>query len=261
MISLVYGELTKLRRHSLLWLGLLGAAAPVALNTLWYLMSPSAFMATPEGFFSQSLFMLTLLEGSAGAAIVGSMLFGREHAERTLPNLLVSAVPREAWMGAKWTVLAILGLGIVMGSWLLTLGTTALLMGSHELRGDLVLGSLAAYGVAAGTLYGTSSIAVGLTLAARNVIAGVGWGVLASMASIMVANSKYAVVFPGSVPFVSAAMAFERVYPAIAEGRSVAELFAWVGLPAALTAALVTVAVWAAGLAFSLWHVHRADAS
>ncbi|MBE3599106.1 MAG: ABC transporter permease [Limnochordaceae bacterium] len=259
MISPVSAELMKLRRHSILWLGALGAVVPVVLDVAWYYAARGRFDMSAETFVRQAVFTVALLEGPAGAAIIGTMLFGREYTERTLPNLLASAVPRSVWVGAKWIALAIVGLGILMSSWALTLGTTALVMGTRPLTPGLVLGSLAAYAAAAFALYGTSAIAVGLTLATRNQMAGVGWGVAATMAAVVGINSKYAILFPGSVPWIAGALAFEAVSPSLAQGPRLAAQFAWTGISPALTVTLITLTVWVAGVAFSLWHVHRAD--
>lgn len=259
MWSLTAVELVKLRRHSLVWLGAVGAVAPVLLNLAWYYAWRARFELPADRFVSQGLFIL-LLEGPVGAAIIGGMLFGREYTDRTLPNLLVSAVPRGAWMGAKWAVLGLLGLGVVMASWAMTMGSVAAVMGWKALSGGLVAGSAVAYLAAAAALYATSAIAVGLTLATRNPMVGIGWGVAATMGAVVGLNSKYSILFPGSVPWVAGALAFEAAYPSVAgNSQPVAAQFAWTGLPAGLVVTLVCVTVWVAGLAFSLWHVRHAD--
>lgn len=259
MLSLVAVELVKLRRHSLLWLGALGVVVPVLLNVAWYYAWRGRFELPADRFVSQAMFIL-LLEGPVGAAIIGGMLFGREYSERTLPNLLVTPVPRGAWIGAKWAVLGLLGVGIVLASWVVTMGAAAVLMGGEVLSGGLVAGSLAAHLAAAGALYGTSAISVGLTLGTRNPMVGIGWGVAATMWAVVGLNSRYSILFPGSVPWIAGALAFEAAYPSVVgTGEPVAAQFAWTGLPAGLVVALVSVAVWGAGLAFSIWHVRHAD--
>jgi len=110
MTALIGAELSKLRRHSILTLSFIGALFPAFITVImWYNATARGFQLTAQTLLVQALVTVMLLEGPAGAAIIGSMLFGREYVDRTLPNLLVSGLPRPAWLGAKWVALALVG--------------------------------------------------------------------------------------------------------------------------------------------------------
>lgn len=262
MASLVGVELAKLRRHGILWLAAAGAAAPVALALLWHHAARGQFQVTAERFITQVMLNLLLLEGPAGAAIIGSVLFGREHGERTLANLLLCPVPRGAWMGAKWIALALLGTAVAAACWGLAVASAVVVMGSRALSAGLLVGSAAAFLAGAASLYATSAIAVAITLGARNPMAGVGWGVAATMGAVLALNSRYGLLFPGSLPFFAGLLALEAAHPpAVSGGVSAGAQFAWMGLPAGPVAGAAALGVWAAGVAFSVWQVNHADVS
>lgn len=251
-------ELTKLRRSAIAQLALAGAVVPTVLDVLWYYGTRGQFSITPSSFVTQAVLLVVLMEGPVGAAIIGSMLFGRESTERTLPNLLVLPVPRARWVWAKWIVLALLSLGIVLGAWVLCILSLALVLGPGSLTAPLVAGSLGAFVVAAAGLYLTAGIGVALTLGCRNQMVGVSWGVFVTVADFLIFDSKYAVLFPGTVPWLASTLTLEAA-SLLRAGTEVGTKFAWLGVPAPVSMALVCLPVWALSVGLSLWHVRHAD--
>ncbi|WP_324667927.1 ABC transporter permease [Geochorda subterranea] len=261
MTALIGAELSKLRRHSILTLAVIGALFPAVITVMvWYRATAGGFELTAPTLLVQSLLMVMLLEGPGGAAIIGSMLFGREYADRTLPNLLVSGLPRPAWLGAKWVALALLGLGIVLGSWGATTLVTLVAVGPDAMPWRMALASLAAHAVGAMALYATSAIPVALALGSRNQMVGAAWGVVMTVMAFMGLNSRYGILLPATAPWVAAQLALEALDPAaVGTGSTLASQYAWVGLPAGWTVALACAAVWGAGLTYSVIYVRRAD--
>ncbi len=261
MTALIAAELLKLRRHSILTLALIGALFPGLITvTMWYRAKAGYFEPTAQTFLMQALLTVMLMEGPAGAAIIGSMLFGREYADRTLPNLLVSGLPRPAWLGAKWVVLALLGLGILVGSWGVTTLVTLVLVGPDAMPWRMALASLAAHAVGALALYATSAIPVALTLGSRNPMLGASWAVVMAVTAFMGIDSRYNSVLPSTAPTLAAQLTLEALEPGVVgSGSALASQLTWVGLPMGWTVALACAAVWVAGLVYSVAYVRRAD--
>ncbi|HEY8498719.1 MAG TPA: ABC transporter permease [Limnochordales bacterium] len=261
MIALVGVEFLKLRRHLIVYLAALGALVPAAILVMvWFNLKARGFEPTTELLMTQAQLIVLLLEGPAGAAIIGSMLFGREYGDRTLPNLLISGLPRWTWLGAKWVALALVGLAIVAGAWVAAAGVTLLAVGPAAMDWRLALASLGAHLVGGLALYATGAIPVALSLAFRNPMVGAAWGVVTTVTAFFGINSRYSLVLPATTPWVAAQLTLEALHPTPAREESLlASGLTWTGLPAGWTVALACLAVWLVGLVYSTTYVRRAD--
>lgn len=184
MTALVGVEFLKPRRHLIVYLAALGALVPAAILVMvWFNLKARGFEPTTELLMAQAQLIVLLLEGPVGSAIIGSMLFGREYGDRTLPNLLISGLPRSTGLGAKWVALALVGLAIVTGAWVAAAGVTLLAVGPAAMDWRLALASLGAHLVGGLALYATGAIPVALILAFRNPMVGAAWGVVTMVAA------------------------------------------------------------------------------
>lgn len=198
MLSILYGEALKLKRSKMLWMIVLGALLPAALNYLvaWHQLD-SASAIKWDSFFHDNLMLMAMLMCPTLFALFAGYLFAREYQDRTINSFLTVPRSRMLLLLGKYIMM----LPIMIATVLLSIGLTLLggfLLKHEVLTAVMMKEALVKYLILIVTQYALISIAATVSILGKSYIPAMGLGVFAVISELTIMQSKYIMYYPWS---------------------------------------------------------------
>ncbi|SEO50825.1 ABC transporter permease [Paenibacillus sp. OV219] len=200
MLDLIACEWLKWRRSRMLWLVLLGALLPAALNFFVEVHNSGTGAEFGwKGFFDDNLMMMMMLMCPALFSLLIGYLFAREFQERTVNNMLTGPYSRNLVLAAKFIIAVPVLASVLLLSFLLTFAS-AFVFTSHLPSAEIFWHTLGKYGLLLALEYALVPIAAAVALLWRSYIPAMGLGVFAVISELTIMQSKYIMYYPWSAP-------------------------------------------------------------
>ncbi|MFC5649364.1 ABC transporter permease [Paenibacillus solisilvae] len=202
MFNLVACEWIKWRRSRMLWLLVIGALLPAALNFAVMLNRYNYDRTTVlhwSSYFGDNLMLMTMLMCPTLFSLLIGYMFAREFQERTVNNLLTGPESRYQVLAAKFIVVIPVMTAVLLLSMLLTWASGYII--PHDSMTLSILGeTLGKYGLLLALQFALAPISAAVAILGRSYIPAMGLGVFAVISELTIMQSKYIMYYPWSAP-------------------------------------------------------------
>ncbi len=214
IFRILHIELIKLRRSTMVWVSVFGVGIAPLLNYLMFLSlkreMPS--QVTIERYFEQGYIFLSALIATLIFGLITTYIFSREYQEHTLENMLTIPVTRTEVIINKMVLLFIWIIFLM----LFTFGFTILLnyIGIFiDLRLMILIKFFRIYLLTGILHFALIPMAAFIALVSKSYIYSIGFGIVVTIMSLVITNTKYGEVFPWALPYLLAGYEGDFHYP------------------------------------------------
>ncbi|AZO95446.1 ABC transporter permease [Halocella sp. SP3-1] len=215
MNSLVYTELLKMKNSKMFLLSLLGGIVSPLLTFFMLLahhQQNPAETLTMKSFLSQTHLFIAFLVGTMLFALITTYLFNREFEEDTLKNLLTIPVGRTQLVLSKLFIL-IVWIEIIMIYSFFMVILLGLIGGFEGFQTNILLLSFKKYIFTGFLLYLLTPVITLITILFRTYIPSIAFSIFATLATLVIMNSKYIALYPWGIPVLMTMNNQQSEYP------------------------------------------------
>jgi len=200
MFDLIAMEIKKLKGASIMWLSLLGAFAAPFLNFMLYMYRKSnGHQALFLDMVDQVNMFILLLIGLMLYSLVTAYCFSREYEEDTLKSVLTIPVGRTSLIISKTIVVVLWILFLTLFAFVFCV-IFSLIGGFEGNTGENFLAAFKLFFKSALLMIPLMTPIIFVTLLFKKYIPGMVLSIGIAVCNLMIMNSKYALIFPWTVP-------------------------------------------------------------
>lgn len=203
MFDTIAMEFKKLKRNTTIRLAFLGNLVPPLLNFLIYINRKinNTGVATLEDMLSQTITFYIIFFGILIYGLVSSYVFSREYEEDTFKALLTIPVSRNMVIVSKLIVISVIIFLMVAASFAFSV-IFSVIGGFSGINMDIILRYIPCYLMTYLLNMMLMPFMIFITFLFKKYIPTMIFAIVASTVNIVIINSKYAQLFPFSIPFV-----------------------------------------------------------
>lgn len=199
MLNIIYTEILKLKRAKIMWLLLIGGILPSALDILIVIENLKYNDIGWKAIFQNNILFMSLMMAVVLFSLFSGYVFSREYTENTVNSLYTYPVDKCKFVFSKLIVIYIMifitlaiNIGSLVGGGIFIIKEPlTFVLAIESIKNQLFISIL---------FFSLSPVGAVLGVIGKNVIAPIALGISAVITNIIVVNSKYANVFPWSIP-------------------------------------------------------------